>query len=337
MLCEPTTLAALTHVLATALRKEYGIDPEPIFSAAGFNLDQPPSPQQRYPLSGIRKLWNLARTASGDAAIGLKTGKYVRPPRLYALGCAWMASSTLLDAMQRLVRYHRLLSTASVQIALTESTDSYILSTAFPDPARSPPKEGGDCGMVALLTLCDLVSGEEIRPLRVELTSPASVHPEVYKAALRAPVEFDSEIHRFHFDKATLLRRLPSDAPDIARATDRIAENYIEALDSHKVASEVRRLLIDLLPAGETDQSIVSTRMNRSVSTLQRQLNQEGSSYRDVLESTRRQLAEDYLRERKHSQAQIAYLLGFSDQSNFSRAFKRWTNMAPKEFQEQNP
>jgi AraC-like DNA-binding protein len=52
-----------------------------------------------------------------------------------------------------------------------------------------------------------------------------------------------------------------------------------------------------------------------------------------VLESTRRSLAEDYLAAGKHSQAQIAYMLGFSDQSNFSRAFKRWTKMSPKQFQ----
>jgi AraC-like DNA-binding protein len=53
-----------------------------------------------------------------------------------------------------------------------------------------------------------------------------------------------------------------------------------------------------------------------------------------VLEGTRRSLAEDYLIDHKHSHAQIAYLLGFSDQSNFSRAFKRWTSMSPREFQE---
>jgi AraC-like DNA-binding protein len=94
-------------------------------------------------------------------------------------------------------------------------------------------------------------------------------------------------------------------------------------------------LLIALLPSGKTDQELVSKRLNRSASTLQRQLHAEGLSYRDVLESTRRSLAEDYLRDQKHSQAQIAYLLGFSDQSNFSRAFKRWTSMSPKQFQEQ--
>ena len=57
-------------------------------------------------------------------------------------------------------------------------------------------------------------------------------------------------------------------------------------------------------------------------------------SYRDVLESTQRSLAETYLRDNKHSHAQIAYLLGFSEQSNFSRAFKRWTSMSPRQYQE---
>jgi AraC-like DNA-binding protein len=63
-------------------------------------------------------------------------------------------------------------------------------------------------------------------------------------------------------------------------------------------------------------------------------LQAEGLSYRDILESTRRSLAENYLRDNRHSIAQIAYLLGFSDQSNFSRAFKRWTSMSPKQYQE---
>jgi AraC-like DNA-binding protein len=126
---------------------------------------------------------------------------------------------------------------------------------------------------------------------------------------------------------------LPHGTPDIAKATDRIAEQYIETLDPHKVASEVRRLLIDLLPSGKADQELVSNRLNRSKSTLQRQLQGEGSNYREVLESTQRSLAETYLRDNKHTHAQIAYLLGFSEQSNFSRAFKRWTSMSPRQYQ----
>jgi AraC-like DNA-binding protein len=333
MLYEPTTLASLSGLLATTLREEYGIDPAPIYKKAGVSLTPPQSPQLRYPLAKIRQLWELGKEASGDETIGLKTGRYAKPAQFYAFGYSWLASSTLLGALQRLTRYYQLMSTASVEVSLVETDDSYALSAIFPEESKSPPKEGIDCGMSALLTLCDIVAEKEIRPLRVELTCPATVHPDAYREALRAPIQFNAKIGTFHFDKETLREPLPHGTPDVARATDKIAEQYIETLDPKKVASQVKRLLIALLPSGKADQELVSSRLNRSASTLQRQLASEGLSYRDVLESTRRGLAEHYLRDNKHSYAQIAYMVGFSDQSNFSRAFKRWTSMSPKQFQ----
>ncbi len=334
MLYEPTTLASLVGLLATSLREEYGIDPAPIYSQAGVPLAPPGSPQLRYPLAKIRKLWELGKEASGDETIGLKTGRYAKPAQFYAFGYSWMASSTLLGGMRRLTRYYQLMSTASVEVSLTETADSFALSAVFPDKTKAPPKEGIDCGMTALLALCDIVAEQEIRPLRVELTCPATVHPDAYREALRAPIQFDAEIGTLHFDKEALRAPLPHGTPDVAKATDKIAEQYIETLDPHKVATQVKRLLVNLLPSGNADQEIVSSRLNRSTSTLQRQLHSEGLSYRDVLESTRRGLAEHYLRDKQHSFAQIAFLLGFSDQSNFSRAFKRWTSMSPKQYQD---
>lgn len=321
-------------LLSASLREEYGIDPAPIFAGAGVVMGPRESAQARIPLSAISNLWQLARDATGDEAIGLKTGFFAKPTHFYAFGYSWLASATLLGGMQRLVRYHKLLSTASVEIRLTETEDSYALSAEFPEESLSPPKEGIDCGMTALLTLCDIVAEKRISPIRVQLTCPATVHPEAYREALRGPVEFDASTGALHFDKATLEEPLPGGTPDIAKATDKIAEQYIEMLDPNKVASQVRRLLVSLLPSGKTDQNIVASRLNRSASTLQRQLHAEGLSYRNVLESTRRSLAEEYLHEHKHSHAQIAYLLGFSDQSNFSRAFKRWTKVSPRAFQD---
>ena len=334
MLYEPTTLASAVFALAETLREDYGIDPEPVFAKVGIPLDPPQSPELRYPLSSIRDLWAEALAVSGDEAIGLKTGFHANPTKFYAFGYSWLASATLLGAMQRLCRYYQLLSTASVEIKLHELDDSYALTADFPEEANSPPKEGIDCGMTALLHLCDIIAEKEIRPLRIDLTCPATVHPEAYRQALRAPITFNCKLGAFYFDKELLQEQLPGASPDIAKATDKIAEQYIETLDPHKIASLVRRLLVSLLPSGSADQDLVANRLNRSTSTLQRQLSSEGLSYREVLESTRRSLAEDYLGEGKHSHAQIAYLLGFSDQSNFSRAFKRWTTMSPRDYQD---
>ncbi len=333
MLYEPTTLASITALLATSLREEYGVDPEPIFLQADLPLAPPESPQARYPLAKIRKLWALSREASGDEAIGLKTGWYAKPTHFYAFGYSWLASSTLLGGMQRFARYFQLMSTASVDLSLTETADSYALTAVFSDASKAPPKEGMDCGMTALLALCDIVAEKKIRPIRVESIRPPTAHPEAYREALGAPIRFNANVGALHFDKADLRAPLPHGTPDIAKATDRIAERYIETLDPLKVASQVRRLLIDLLPSGKVGQALVSRRMNRSASTLQRQLQGEGLTYREVLESTQRSLAETYLRDKKHSHAQIAYLLGFSEQSNFSRAFKRWTSMSPRQYQ----
>ncbi|MDH4316116.1 MAG: AraC family transcriptional regulator [Gammaproteobacteria bacterium] len=333
MFYEPSTLAMTVNVLASSLREEYGIDPEPVFRAAGIDPNRRNTPQCRYPLSTMKKLWDTAVATTGDPTVGLKTGWHITPAHYYALGFSWLASENLLGALQRVQRYMRIVSTASVELEIRDSGEHYVVSARFPDDSRSPPKEGIDVGLTALLRLCDLVSKSEVRPVRVELTCSKDVHPEAYREHLGNNIRFGCEVGSFYFDKAQLEEPLPGGTPDVAQATDRIAEQYLETLDPHQVASQVRRLLVSLLPSGKADQDRVASRLHRSTSTLQRQLQAEGTSYRDILDQTRKGLAEEYLRQRKLSHAQIAYLLGFSDQSNFSRAFKRWTRKSPREFQ----
>jgi AraC-like DNA-binding protein len=333
MLYEPSTLAMTANVLATALSEEYGLDPEPVFRAAGIDWIATQAPQSRYPLSTMKKLWEAAVAATGDPTVGLKTGWHITPAHYYALGFSWLASESLLGGLRRIQRYMRVVSTAAVELDITESANRYVVSARFPDDARRPPKEGIDAGLTALLRLCDLVTETRVRPLQVDLTCDSNVHPQAYREHLGPNIRFSCDVGAFYFDKAQLEAPLPGATPDVAKATDRIAEQYLEALDPHQVASQVRRLLVSLLPSGKADQDRVASRLHRSTSTLQRQLQAEGTSYRDILDETRQSLAEEYLRQRKLSHAQIAYVLGFSDQSNFSRAFKRWTSKSPRQFQ----
>jgi AraC-like DNA-binding protein len=332
MLYEPTSLALTTNPLGRALREAYGVDPVAVFANAGLEFGTPPTPQQRYPLTTIRRLWQAAIEATGDPAIGLTTGWHVRPTDLYAFGFAWLASSTLRGALERLCRFHRVLSTAVAVVTLEECGEQLALRTRFPDSSRAPPKEGLDAGMTALLSMCSLIADREVRPVKADLTCDSTVHPDAYAKHLQAPINFGCDVGTLYFDRSLIDAPLPGGTPDIARATDRIAERYLEALDPQRVASEVRRLLIRLLPSGQFDQDRVARQLNRSASTLHRQLGTENTSYREVLDSTRRGLAEEYLRDDKFSIAEVAYLLGFSDQSNFSRAFKRWTSRTPHEY-----
>jgi len=92
-------------------------------------------------------------------------------------------------------------------------------------------------------------------------------------------------------------------------------------------------MVVQMLPSGRVGQDTVAARLYRSKSTLQRQLKNEGTSYRKILEITRRSLAEEYLKDGAYTQAQIAFMTGFADQSNFARAFRRWTGVSPGQFQ----
>ena len=94
----------------------------------------------------------------------------------------------------------------------------------------------------------------------------------------------------------------------------------------------VRARLIDLLSAGDVAQQDVADSLHMSLRTLQRKLHKENTSYKALLEETRRQLAGQYLRQARLSVSEVTYLLGFSEPSNFTRAFKRWTGHTPSEF-----
>lgn len=333
MLFEPTTLASLVHLVGDALAKDYGLDPVPVFAAAGIDYGRGYEPGGRIAYSRVRKIWDGAIDASGDPSIGLKAGQHATPSDFYAFGHSWLASSTLVDALHRVRRYDKLICTSVVDLDLRREGGRYVITESYPDPARAPFREQIDAGLTAFLKLGRIVAKREVVPLRVAVTTPADAYPDAYRAALQSPVSFDSETTVVVLEADILEAPLAGAIPEVAKATDRISERYIEALDGSKVATEVRRLLVGLLPSGEADQDRIASRLNRSASTLQRQLQAEGVSYRALLDDTRRSLAEEYLRDGKHSHAQIAYLVGFSDQSNFSRAFKRWTGKSPRQFQ----
>jgi AraC-like DNA-binding protein len=98
------------------------------------------------------------------------------------------------------------------------------------------------------------------------------------------------------------------------------------------VAARVRALLLKAMPSGDLDQDGVARSLHQSASTLQRRLRAEGTSFQRLLDATRREQALEYLMEGRHSLANITFLLGFADQSNFTRAFRRWTGKTPRQY-----
>lgn len=334
---EPTTLTSVGQLIAEVLRDHYGVDPEPLFRRVGLDPALMANANARYPRARLMELWDAAADATGDPCIGLVVGFALRPTSYHALGYSWMASQNLHEAMDRLSRYYRVIATVPLQVELSEYADRYALEVTYPDPRYPSPPIALDSFLASIIRLCRTAANAHFHPEEVWLNHPDFGRPDEYIRHFAAPVRFDMDRIVMYFDKESLDTPLPGDNIDLVRANDAVVERYLENLDPQRVATEVRRLLIDLLPTGHANQQNIAKRLNKSVSTLQRQLGTEGTTFREIQDGTRQALAEEYVRDGKHSLSQIAYLLGFSDQSNFSRAFKRWHGVTPKDFQERRP
>ncbi len=125
---------------------------------------------------------------------------------------------------------------------------------------------------------------------------------------------------------------LPTANEALAQLHDRFAGEYLARFSESRVTHQARQVLCRLLPQGEPKRDSVAQLLHLSQRTLQRRLQEEGTSYQQLLDDTRRELAEQYLGQPNLTLLEVAYLLGFADPSNFFRAFRRWFDMTPGEY-----
>ncbi len=332
MFNEPTTLASAARLIGETLRSDYHIDPQDIFARLGIDTDDFFRTGARVSFVTMARLWRHAIAASGDPMLGFKVGARVVPSDFYVLGHAWLASATMLDALRRMSRYSAVFSTAIARVEVRPSPGGYLLTQTYAKTDPEPAKAARDASYAAFFRMCGFVNKESLRPLRAALTIPGEHRSSAYDDLFRCPISYGHPVEKWRFAAQDLESPLSGSVPDLVDVTDRIAEEYIASFDQNTVATAVRQQIMQMLPSGLADQQTVAERLYCSTSTLQRQLGAEGATYRSILDATRQELAERYLKAGEYTLAQIAFLVGFADQSNFARAFKRWTGMTPGEF-----
>jgi AraC-like DNA-binding protein len=333
MLSQGTALASEALRIGATLNNDYGIDPGPLYAACGIDADLAARPGERMAHEVIGEFWQRALILANDGEFGLKLGRAAKPRDFFVLGYSWSASDTLLGAIDRMIRYEKVVTSPYSTTSLERVGDAYRITESFePELQSRLQPEVHDSGIAGLLALCRESLGEPIYPSRLALVSPPEHHSPLHDELFRVDIEWGAEANRIDLPADILEATLPGALPAIADASDRIAADYISDFELGTTATQVRQLIVRLLPSGRANQERIAAKLYRSASTLQRQLNAEGTSFRDLLQATRQGLAEQYLKDGRHSQAEIAFMVGFSDQSNFARAFKRWTGKSPGEY-----
>lgn len=327
---EPTTLSTWASAIARTLESE-SLNPADAFNVAGLDYNQSRDPNARFPVSGMTRLWHAAVEMTGNPAIGLKVAEQVQPASLHALGLSVLASETVNDALQRISRYSRLVSNAA-DVHIERQGEEVLVHIRIPDHGIPLAYEAFDAFIGNMVKMGRMLTQRDISPLRLRLMRPPPDDTAPYEAFFRTDIEFSAPSYCIHFEADYLDEPLPSANPALALLNDQVIVDYLARFDRSQIAVQVRNHIIQRLPSGEPSQDEIARALNMSARSLQRRLGEENSSYKALLDDTRKELACNYLRRPEVSLGEVTYLLGFSDQSNFSRAFKRWFGQSPGEY-----
>lgn len=323
-----TSLANWTRAIRRAL-DEAGCDGTALVQQAGMDLRLLDDPTARYPLEQTTRLWRLAVAATGDPCFGLRVASAVTPTTFHALGYSLIASSTLKEAFERVVRYFHIVTDAA-ELELGRSGNEYHFLVRHLEGLR-PADESVDSFVSLLVRTCRGLAGPACTPLRIEFAHRRPADCACFERVLRAPLRFDAALTRLVFAAADFERPLEGANPELARHNDQIVIRHLARLDAGNLRRRIEALLIERLPQGEPSQDAVAAALHLSTRSLQRRLAASSTSYKEILDALRRSLATSYLADPSYSVSEVTYLLGFSDTSSFSRAFRRWTGKAPSE------
>lgn len=333
-LLEPTTVAAYTQAIIAALEAA-GVDSQEVLHQAHFDHVRGNDPMLRITDSDINAIYASAVAATDDPYFGLKVAQFIVPGMLHALGYALLASETLEDFCQRVVRYWTLVSRSGDNF--TRVTDNQLELWAVPhDPQLCYETQDVWAGLV--MRLMRGAHPHPLNPLRLELRRPAPAGGDgPFVEFFGCPVEFDSDRTCFYFDLEVMREPLPGANRELAQYNDQIVIGYLEKLDRDDIVNRVRMHIVKGLSAEAFSRPQIADKLHMSPSTLQVKLARRGVSFQQLLDDTRHELALGYISQSRLAITEIAFMLGFSDLSNFIRAFKRWTGKTPTEFKSSNP
>ncbi|HDZ55742.1 MAG TPA: AraC family transcriptional regulator [Pseudomonas xinjiangensis] len=274
-------------------------------------------------------LERAARLRPEHPSPALAIGALVQPRHVGVLGYLILTCDTLGAAMQAYQRYERLFYGADV-VSMQVSAEQVTVRW----PGESSTGQLADTvAIAALLAFWRRLVEEEPVPTRVSFVfaAPEPLESrEAYQRFFACPVSFGATDTAIQFPTAYLNKPLPRSEPTVRGLLDRQADALMLALpDSDSFDRALQQSMVRLLPEGRVSLPRVAADLHVSVRTLQRRLEDRQLTWRDLLDRTREQLAAQYLADASLTLGDIALLLGFSEQSAFTRAYRRWTAETP--------
>lgn len=260
-------------------------------------------------------------------APGLAIGAGVQPRHVGVLGYLVLASNTVGEAMLAYQRYERLFYGVDLaQVVLLGDE----VELRWPSDTAQLGQTGDSVAIAALVTFMRRQTDNPPAPLHVGFVNPAPADAARYPDFFQCPVTFEDACTRVRFPVAYLAMPMPHRDPGLRVLLDRQAQALLAALPASDAFDRaLQQVMLRQFGTGQVSLARVAKALHMSERTLQRRLDTRGHVWQTLLDSTREHLARQYLGDRALSLGDIALLLGYSEQSAFNRAFRRWTGETP--------
>ncbi len=310
----------------------YGHDPDPLFRALHIDPEVAQDPNARYSVKLVDELWKEAAKLIADPCFGLRAHEHWHPSHMHALAYAWLASSTLRTALLRLNRYIKIINDET-SVRLVENEEGLSVRLAYARESKGLPWRT-DLALSILMHMCRLNYGATLDPVSVSFTHSQPPCAGDFFEYFRCPIHFGAPCNQLTLASDVVDRRLAGDNPELARLNDQVMIQYLARLDRENITERVKAAIIDHMPSGRVTDQAIAEALFMNVRSLQRKLQNEGTTFKALLDGVRQELAHQYIRDSRLNVNEISFLLGFSDISSFSRAFKRWTGEPPSAYRQ---
>lgn len=321
-------------ILLVSIVEKMGVSRKQLFAALGFEERHLFVDQSFLSLNQMSALIEAALQLSRAPWLGLEVGEAETISSWGILGYAIMSCANELEASE-LGASHYQAAPSLMQISTSLDGDRQRVQM---DPLVPNPNIEPFCVEENLVGICRVSSeflSEPIEPLEIWVSYREPSYSNKYEAIFRCPIYYEKPQNVFWTRKPTDKPLLTSD-PVTARTCLKLVEQLIERhIDEPDLLVELRRSLL-ASPGNMPDMEAIAFQLNMTSRTLHRRLLKLGTSFKQLRDNVRMNLAIDYLRTGQLNIDQTAQLLGYTETTNFRRAFKQWTGKVPSHYRKTN-
>jgi AraC-like DNA-binding protein len=322
--------------LRISVAESFGADRFEILKEASISPDIFKNPKARASVEQAMGVWREIVRQTGSHDIGLECGLKARFQTMGILGYVMMNSPNIIQAWNKLYDYQELVLSILLQKVNIEK-DLVRIEGTMQEEWQDEFRYTIDFIYTASLTLIKNCTSQNIHPLEVgfNFPEPSNVkrYHEIYDPAV---IKFSCDNPYIVYKKSDLENQITAFDPNIFEHFEVLLKEIANEHDRVNANTRaVKQCILKRLKAEIPKADDVARELAMSVRTLQKNLKNEGSSFRKILNTVRKEVAIKHLSLSHNNVTDVAFLTGFSDISVFSRNFKKWTGITPTEFQNQ--